>query len=77
MTAALDGTARSQATAVTVTVADGTAESPGDYGVVEANLTLTIAMGASSETGTLTITPVSDSVHEPDETVRVSGSAED
>ena len=75
VTASLVDTARSVATAVTVSVSDDTATAPDDFATVE-DLTLTIPAESKSVTGTFTLTPVNDSVAEGAETVRVSVTAE-
>ena len=75
VTAMLGGTTtRSVATVVTVSVGGGTASSPADYAAVE-DFTITIPAGQQSATGTFDLTPVDDSIDEPNETVEVSGKA--
>ncbi len=68
------GTTRTGATAVTVTVAAGTATLTTDYTVTVASpFTITIPAGTASATGAFTITPVDDAIDEPDETLAVTG----
>ena len=76
VTAALDAGARAEATPVTVTVGSGadSAVEGTDYQSVS-DLTITIAAGATSGTGTFTLTPVDDGLAEGDEDLSVSGSA--
>ena len=76
VTAALDGAARSAATAVTVSVgaAGDTAASGTDYQAVS-DFVLTIPEGFVSGEATFTLTPVDDRVAEGDEAITVSGSA--
>ena len=76
VTAALDGAARLEATAVTVSVgAAGDAAASGtDYQAVS-DFVLTIAPGALSGEATFTLTPVDDGVAEGDEAITVRGSA--
>ena len=74
VTGTLDGAPRTSATAVTVSVAAGTA-STDDFAAVP-EFTLTIAAGRSSGTATFVLTPVDDAIDEDDETVRVSGTAQ-
>ena len=77
VTATVDGTTRFAA-AKTVTVVVGAAGDSAvegtDYGSVE-DLTLTIAAGAQSASGTFTLTPVDDALDEDDETISLDGSA--
>ncbi len=61
-----------EAQTVAVSVSDGTAESPADYAAVS-GFNVTIPAGAAGATGTFTVTPVNDVLHEGDETIRVSG----
>ena len=72
VTAAFDGAPRPADTAVTVSVADGTAVAGTDYTAVS-NVTITIATGDTSGTATFTLAPVDDNVDEPNETVVVTG----
>ena len=72
VTAAFDGAPRPADTAVTVSVADGTAVAGTDYTAVS-NVTITIATGDTSGTATFTLAPVDDNVDEPHETVVVTG----
>ena len=71
VTAALDGGAREEATAVTVAVGDGTdsATEGTDYATVS-DFTVTIGAGAPSGTGTFTLTPTQDALGEGDERSR-------
>ena len=74
VTAALDGAARAEPTAVTVSVgALGDAAAPGtDYEAVS-SFVLRIAAGSVSEAASFTLTPVDDGVAEGDETITVAG----
>ena len=75
VTASVGGGSRySDATAVTVSVADDSATSPADYAAVS-NFTITIAAGAASGAGTFTLTPVNDNLVEGLEHVAVTGAA--
>ena len=76
VTAALDGGARGEATAVTVAVGDGgdSATEGTDYATVS-DFTVTIGAGAPSGTGTFTLTPTQDIVGEGDESITVGGTA--
>ena len=75
VTATLGGTTTSStATAITVSVGGGTATSVADYAAIE-DFTITIPAGQKSATATFDLTPVDDSVDEPNETVEVSGKA--
>ena len=76
VTAALDGAARSAATAVNLTVgrAGDSAVSGTDYASV-AGFVLTIEEGRTSGTATFTLTPADDEVAEGDEAITVHGSA--
>ena len=76
VTAALDGGAASSATAVTVAVgkAGDSATEGTDYATVS-DFTVTIGAGATSGTGTFTLTPTQDIVAEGDETISVGGTA--
>ena len=76
VTATWDAGTRAEATAVTVSVGGGTATSGTDYTAV-ADLTLTIAATESTGTGTFTLIPTQDSVSEGDETIDVTGTAND
>ena len=74
VTATIDGsTTLNESTTVTVSVGDGTATSPADYGAVN-DFTVTIPAGQPSGMGTFTLTPVDDSFAERNETVFVTGS---
>ena len=59
-------------TAVTIAVAGDTAESPADFAAVP-SFTLTIPAGADAASGTFTLTPVDDTVHEGAETIAITG----
>ncbi len=73
VTATVNGAARyASAQTVTVSVSDGTAESPADYAAV-ADFDITIGAGAASATGSFTLTPVDDAVDEEAETIAVTG----
>ena len=72
VTAALNGRPRSTATPVAVSVGSGTATASTDFSTVT-GFTISIGSGALSQTGTFTFVPTSDTVDEPDETVKVSG----
>ena len=74
VTAALDGAALGSATAVTVAVGDtGDSATEGtDYATVS-DFTVTIGAGATSGTGTFTLTPTQDLVSEGDEAISVEG----
>ncbi len=68
------GTTYAAATAVTVSVGDGSdsAVSGTDYAAVS-DVTITIPAGAASATGTFSLDPTDDSIAEGDETLTVSG----
>ena len=68
------GHASGAATTVTVSVAPVTPAVAGDY-AVSANEVLTIAAGATSSSGTVTVTGVDNDVDAADRTVTVSGTA--
>ena len=74
VTASLDGSARTVATTVSVSVGKtgDSATSGTDYTSVN-DFTVTIASEQTSGTGTFTLTPVSDDVDENNETVSVGG----
>ena len=72
VTGTLDGTEREGATVVSLTVRAGTATAD-DFAAV-APFDLTIPANAARGTQTFTLTAQADSIHEPDETVLVSGS---
>ena len=77
VTATLDGSATLlTATEVTVSVGGGTAASGTDYAEVGA-FTVTIPKETASETGTFTLTPTQDAIAEGDETIDVTGAADD
>ncbi len=73
VTATLD-TPRSTDTEVTVTVGDGTAVAGTDY-VAVSSFDLTILANQAEGSGRFTFTPTPDDMDEPDETVRVTGTA--
>ena len=74
VTAALDGSALSTATTVSVSRTGGTATSGTDYTAIS-NFTVSIAAQATSGTATFSFTPTNDTDAEPSETVVLSGSA--
>ena len=74
VTGTLDGAALTTATSVTVSVDGDTATAPTDFGAVN-DFTLTIPAEAMSGTATFALTPANDTMHEPAETVTVSGEA--
>ena len=73
VTATLSG-ASSAATEVTVSAAAVSPAVPGDF-TLSSNKVLTIAAGATTSTGVVTITAVDNDVDAPDKTVTVSGAA--
>ena len=73
VTATLSG-ASSAATEVTVSAAAVSPALPGDF-TLSSNKLLTIAAGATTSTGRVTITAVDNAVDAPDKTVTVSGTA--
>ena len=73
VTATLDHPS-SEATTVTVSVAPDSPAVAGDY-TLSGNLDLTIAAGATTSTGTVTVTSVNNTVDAPDKTVTVSATA--
>ena len=74
LTATLNGTARSNATAVNVAVSGGTAEATVDY-TVDSSFTITIAQGDISANRTFRFQPVDDGIDEGDETVEIGATA--
>ena len=74
VTAALDGSALSTATTVSVSRTGGTATSGTDYTAIS-SFDVTIAAQATSGTSTFSFTPTNDTAAEPNETVVLSGSA--
>ena len=74
VTAALDGSARNQATAVTLSVAGVTATPVEDFEEI-ADITLTVPAGATSGQATFDLLPVDDAIDETDETLRLTGTA--
>ena len=73
ITASLDHASR-EVTTITVAATAGTNAEAGDF-TLSGNKTLTIAAGATSSAGTVTITAVDNSADENDKSVTVSGSA--
>ncbi len=61
-------------TPVTVSVGSGTATSGTDFAAVS-DFTISIPANTLSATGTFTLTPTSDTVDEPDETVLITGTS--
>ena len=77
VTAVLAGSsAFSTDTTVRVSVGGGTATSGADYEAIS-NLDVTIPKGATSGTGTFTLTPLQDTMVEDDATIDVAGAAGD
>ena len=74
VTVTLEGELQVQATEVALSVSDGTAMAGSDFMPV-AGFAVTIPAGAASGEGSFTLAPVDDALHEPDETVTVSGAA--
>ena len=74
VTAALDGSASNQATAVTLSVAGVTATPVEDFEEI-ADVTLTIPAGATSGQATFDLLTVDDAIDERDETLRLTGTA--
>ena len=72
VTGTLDGAALTSATSVTVSVDGDTATATTDFSTVN-DFTLTIPAESMSGTATFRLTPANDSMHEPAETVTVSG----
>lgn len=75
LTASHDGTAISSPIDVTVAVAGGTATPGRDYAAISAGITVTIPATHTSGTGTVTFTPIADSLAEGDETVVLAATA--
>ena len=75
MTATLDAAARGRATTVVVSVSGSGRAEAVDFDPVP-GFSLEIPAGATSGTGTFTLTPQDDSVDEADETLSVEGSAD-
>ncbi len=73
VTAMLNGAARATTVPVAVSVAGNTATAVTDF-VAVSDFTITIASGATSQTGTFTLAPENDDIDELDETLTVSGS---
>ena len=73
VTASLDR-ASGEETSITVSAAPGTGATASDYTLSE-NTTLTIAAGATTSTGVVTLTAVNNAVDAPDKTVTVAGAA--
>ena len=76
VTATLDASARTEATTVTVTVADSGQPDAVDYVATATGFDITIAAGATSGTGTFTVTPEDDEVDEQDEVLGISGASD-
>ncbi len=75
VTASVNGVTRyGSDTAVVVSVGGGTATEATDYAAVS-DFTVTIGAGAASGSGTFTLTPVNDTLDEPDETIQVTGTS--
>ena len=72
VTATLDAAVRTSDTAVTVTVDGDTAVAGADFTVI-GDFTVTISAGSSSGNATFTLVPQQDTVDEPDETLKVTG----
>ncbi len=72
VTAMLEGARRSDPTVVMVMVEDETAEVGTDYKSVD-SFDLTIPANAAEGTGTFRFMPIADEIHEPEETVQVTG----
>ena len=72
VTGTLDGSARTGATDVTVSLKDGTATAGTDFDTVS-SVTVTIDAEAMSGTGTFTLTPTDDGIYEGAETLTVGG----
>ena len=75
VTAALDGGARTVGTAVTVSVAGSGVADAVDFAAV-ADFEIDIPAGATSGTGTFTLTPEDDSLDESDETLAIDGGSD-
>ena len=75
VTVALDGVVRAEATVVTVSVSAGTADAD-DFEAAPATFEVTIAEGATSATGTFTLTPTDDELAEGPETLSVTGTTD-
>ena len=73
VTATLNGGTRDADTPVTVNIDSGTATSGADFAAVD-DFTIMIPANTQSQTGTFSLDPVQDTIHEPDETVAVDGS---
>ena len=73
VTATLNGATLSSDTPVVVTVGSGTAVAGTDF-VAVADFTITIASNSASNTGTFSLTPIQNSVDEPNKTLDVGGS---
>ncbi len=68
----IGGTTYAAAQTVAVSVGGGTATSVDDYAAVS-NFSITIPAGQSSHSATFSLAPVSDSLHEGDETIEIDG----
>ncbi len=75
VTAALDASARTEDTAVTVSVSGSGNDGAVDFAEIQ-DFTITIAAGETSGAGSFTLDPEDDAVDESDETVTVSGSSD-
>ena len=73
VTAELNGAARTADTVVAMVVTPGSATQGMDFAEVS-GFPVTITAGRRSGSATFTLTPLDDSIDEPDETVRVTGS---
>ena len=74
VTATLDGSARTDATEITVSVAGSGNAGAVDFAEVQ-DFTITIAALHNSGTATFTLTPINDEVDELDETLSVTGTS--
>ena len=75
VTAALDASARTEDTAVTVSVSGSGNEDAVDFAEIQ-DFTITIPAGETSGAGSFTLDPEDDAVDESDETVMVGGSSD-
>ncbi len=76
VTAALDGSARTVDTAVSVSVTDSGHRDAVDYAASRTSFDITIAAGATAGTGTFTVTPEDDDIDERDEVLNVGGASD-
>ena len=72
VTASLNGGTRDSAIPVVVSIASGSAAAGTDFAEVE-GFTITIGQNSESETGTFSLSPTQDLIHEEDETISVNG----